>query len=207
MALAGGCVREAESATDARLRSATASARLDLTDAERFGYAEPKPAQATSRPSKGRLPAGHVPVGDKVAQQPPATDLRWKAPPEWLPRGGGSMRVEQFRIDGREGMDCYISELGAGAGGLLMNVNRWRSQIGLSPIAKAEAEQLPTLPVLGTQAQLVELESPDAERGMVVLAAFLADRSVFVKMQGSPAEIRAELPRFRAFCQTLEVAK
>jgi hypothetical protein len=204
--LTGGCAKEHVTTTTARNRTAPEIARLDASDAERFGYAERDPT--TSRPTLTERPTSR-PTGEQRAasRERSSTGLSFKTPEQWTARGPGSMRVESFAVAGHTKLDCYISELGPGAGGLLLNVNRWRSQLGLSPISEAEANALPQWPVLGIQAKIVELESPDTERSMTVLAAFLEDRSVFVKMLGPTASVTAEKERFRVFCATLEVAR
>ena len=66
------------------------------------------------------------------------------------------MRVANFNPAGDERAECYLTMLSGDAGGLGPNVNRWRAQLGLAPLAPRELEALPHKPLLGRDAVFID---------------------------------------------------
>ncbi len=63
--------------------------------------------------------------------------LEWTKPAQWSEKPGSEMRLASFGFtapDGREA-DISVFSFPDAAGGLLANINRWRGQIGLDPVA------------------------------------------------------------------------
>jgi hypothetical protein len=71
------------------------------------------------------------------------TPVTWTLPDGWRDAGGKSqLRYATIRA-GAEALELSVTPLGAEAGDLKNNVNRWRGQIGLKPVANdAELEAL-----------------------------------------------------------------
>ena len=61
----------------------------------------------------------------------------WAIPEEWLPGKPSTVRRGSFSVMGSNNQDVDISvtTFPGDVGGELMNINRWRQQIGLSPIS------------------------------------------------------------------------
>ena len=61
----------------------------------------------------------------------------WVIPEEWLPGKPSTVRRGSFSVMGSNNQDVDISvtTFPGDVGGELMNINRWRQQIGLSPIS------------------------------------------------------------------------
>lgn len=106
--------------------------------------APPGPAEATE------LPADHPPVGNQAggdttmanATVPTGSDsLTWTAPTHWTAKPVGPMRKGSYAItgDGAEA-DLSITAFPGDTGGLLANINRWRGQISLPPLASDQLE-------------------------------------------------------------------
>lgn len=85
------------------------------------------PPGASGGPPPGM--AGDVPA-------PPAPDqgLRWTLPRGWTDERQGGMRYATIKVPVAGRIDASVVVLPGPAGGELMNVNRWRGQIGLDPI-------------------------------------------------------------------------
>ena len=68
------------------------------------------------------------------------TPLEWTLPEGWRPeQSAEKMRFATFKIAGKEGeSELIVSALEGKGGDTLGNVNRWRGQISLQPIAEAD---------------------------------------------------------------------
>jgi hypothetical protein len=64
----------------------------------------------------------------------PAHRLRWTAPAGWKESAGTGMRLATIVPPGAGKAEATVVALPGESGGELANVNRWRGQIGLSPI-------------------------------------------------------------------------
>jgi len=123
-----------------------------------------------------------------------------------LPAGWKTLPAQQFRdvnLEAPGGVNAWVTLMGPGAGGALGNLNRWRSQLGLAPAAEEDLAALPTETLLGQGAQRIDLSSPDGAQRLVAVMLFEADRSVFVRMSGSPAAVQEQQPGFATFLASL----
>jgi len=143
-----------------------------------------------------------------VPMAPPG-NLSWKAPAGWAEQPPKMMREVSFAVG--DGAECYISRLGPGAGGMRVNLDRWRDQFGLEPMTDTELAALKPVPILGLRAPLIELDgayagmSGKAVPGQALLgvALFRAQDSLFVKFTGPAAVVHAERANFLAFLASL----
>ncbi|HVY62435.1 MAG TPA: hypothetical protein VHF22_12320, partial [Planctomycetota bacterium] len=150
-----------------------------------------------------------------AASEQPENPFRWKAPDSWVQAPAAPARVVTYKVAPRQTVECYVAVLGGAAGGTFMNVNRWRSQLGQGSLSEEQVAALRKVKVLGTEAPLVEVAGNytdmrgEAHEGSMLLATMapLDGYTVFVKMVGPEAEVRAERERFVQFCASLEVAK
>lgn len=161
---------------------------------------------AAVRAEIDRFKAFCASLREAAAGPPPGGDvdegeIKWTAPEGWTQGPAKQMRVVTFVPQGTSGVECYVTVLSGTGGGLESNVNRWRGQLQLEPLSAADIAALPTLPVLGRSARLVEIYG--AESGLLGLVCELGPRTVFVKMTGPTASLRAERERFVAFCRSL----
>ncbi|MSR63254.1 MAG: hypothetical protein EXS08_12500 [Planctomycetes bacterium] len=144
----------------------------------------------------------------EVAMAPPGA-MTWKAPAGWAQQPPRMMREVSFAIG--NGGECYISRLGAGAGGLRTNLDRWRDQFGLAPMSDTELAALQPVPILGLRAPLVELDGsyagmsgkPVPAQALLGVALFRAQDSLFVKFTGPAEVVHAERANFLAFLASL----
>ncbi len=92
----------------------------------------------------GAAPGTQAPAaGDSMANTavPTGSDsLTWTAPASWSAKDPGQMRKGSFAVKGADGTeaDLSITAFPGDTGGLLANLNRWRGQIALPPLAEAD---------------------------------------------------------------------
>jgi hypothetical protein len=87
---------------------------------------------------------------------PPVT---WTVPEGWHREAGAGLRFASFRFGTAEHpLELTVTPLGAEAGTLLDNVNRWRGQLSLKPIDEADLNKLiQEFEVDGVKAMMVDL--------------------------------------------------
>ncbi len=122
-----------------------------------------------------------------AAAPAPEGGLQWTLPAGWKQTaGGGPMRYATLTAPVQGKVEVTVIRLPGPAGGELANVNRWRNQIGLSPMAEAE---LPSArKVLTTQAgplNVYDFTSAGEKRSRTIAGfAELQGESWFLKMTG-----------------------
>ncbi len=133
--------------------------------------------------------------------------LHWKAPAGWKQAAEKPARVVTFNP--AEGVECYVTVLGGDGGGLEANLNRWRGQMGCADLAASEFQELPHIPILGSDGRLIAIDGAGDKAGKQMLGAvaLVGGRSVFVKMTGPKDAVQKEREHFTAFAQSLEEAK
>ncbi len=104
-------------------------------------YRAPKdPAPTMPMPGAASAPA----AGDSMAATavPTGSDsLSWTAPATWTAKAPGAMRKGSFAVKGDGGeADLSITAFPGDTGGLLANLNRWRGQVSLPPLAEGQVD-------------------------------------------------------------------
>jgi len=173
-------------------------------------------SSSSGQTASNALPAGHPPIGAEtmaVARNSTGEgDFTWTAPDGWRQAPARSMRLATFTFGPQDEGECYVSILGPGAGGMVMNLNRWRGQFGLSPLSEEEIDALPKVDMLGEPVPLLEAAGDFVGMGGVKqtgqalfgAARFLEDKSVFIKMTGPEDLVRSEKGKFVDFCSSLQ---
>lgn len=170
--------------------------------------ARPALAGATPQERFGRAPVrpdSFEPAGE------PEVPLDWVTPEGWEDLGRSGMRL--VNLSPGEGAECYLSILPGDGGGRAANVNRWRSQMGLPPLAQAEVDGLQLRPLIGRPATYVELSGTFTNmqgetwsgHKMIGLILTMPEFTLFVKMTGPAQLLDAELGRFDQLCSSIEV--
>jgi hypothetical protein len=198
------------------LREAPAGGAVATAQADPHGGAMPADPHGGAMPADphgGAIP-GASPHGHGGADAP-GSPLAWKVPDGWAIAPASPARIVTFHAGASGETECYIAVLAGGAGGVAANANRWRGQVGAPPLDDAGIAALPRVTVLGRDAPIVEAAGlytdmrGAAHPGSALLGTLcpLDDLTVFVKMVGPEAEVRAERARFLAFCGSLEIAR
>lgn len=149
------------------------------------GAAGPSPRRGSSRP--------------KLHFSKPA---EWSEAERTISRGG--LRIERaaaFSVeDGEKRAEVSVTSLGAAAGDRLSNINRWRRQIGLAPVAADELE-LTELEFAGAKGDYVELIG--AEQAILGVIAVHEGAAWFTKLQGPHDLALRERERFQEFVRSI----
>jgi hypothetical protein len=157
-------------------------------------------AVASQVPSKSAAPEPAAPMVGSSKDS-----FAWTLPEGWRRGPEKPMRAATFYAGPGETLECYIAVFPGDTGGVVANVNRWRGQLDLPPLAESDVAKLESIPMLGRKAVLVEGEGKGLQ--LVGAACSGADRSVFVKMSGPPEQVKAQRAAFLAFCGSLEERK
>ncbi len=163
--------------------------------------------------SQAQLPPGHPPVGDmgNIATQPQTTASAtqsgqpiWQVPAGWKEISGGPFLVAKFTIagDGGTAAAVNVSASQGDGGGLPANVNRWRGQLGLPPVAEIPTT---TFAVPGGQAQLVDMSGTNAENQqpaeIIGIMVTQPNATWFYKLMGDPKLVASQKDTFMQFVE------
>jgi hypothetical protein len=157
--------------------------------------AEQQNAMPANAPSPS-MPGGMAPV---------ASTLSVPTPPNWEPQPLSQMRQASFLVKGDKGAAADISfvSLGASAGNVLENVNRWLSQLGQSPITEEKLNQIAQrLTTSIGQVTIVDLaglpkDADPAKDGRIIAAMTITGNStLFFKMRGNAELVEAQKGEF-----------
>jgi hypothetical protein len=141
---------------------------------------------------------------------PPAPDqgLRWTLPRGWTDeRQGGGMRYATIKIPVKGRIDASVVVLPGPAGGELMNVNRWRGQIGLDPIddAALAAARREVRSKAGA-ISLYDFTSDGQKKSRLIAGILEAGGSTwFVKVTGDADAVSAARPDFLSLLGSLRL--
>lgn len=148
-------------------------------------------------------PAASAPAAAPVtpaAPPAPAAPGRWPVPAGWTEVSPGPMQEAKYTLaDGRAAMT--LSVFGDSAGTLRANVDRWRGQIGLPPVADGELEKLAVpLDLDGVKATLVDMTT--AQQRMVAVIVPRGESTWYFKLLGEPDAVAAGKNTFITFVKT-----
>jgi hypothetical protein len=135
-------------------------------------------------------------VPQTQAVPPSATDAgSWEQPSEWKadPKASSILMAAYFADSGAR---ITLTSLGGQGGGLLSNINRWRGQLAMPPIASMEEQPVKDL---GNGSLIVDLVSEDGNGRIVAGIVPNGSQTLFFKMTGSVAETDSEMDRFETF--------
>ena len=94
--------------------------------------------------------------------------------------------------------EVTVTKFPGSVGGLLMNVNRWRGQVGLSPVQDLSQQPLTDRKVAGGAAQRLDLVGSDG-KAMAVVIVPRGALTWFLKISGSAEELKAQGESFDRF--------
>ena len=141
---------------------------------------------------------------------PTASDsnLTWTAPANWTAKAAGVMRKGSFSVKGDGGeADLSITAFPGSTGGLLANLNRWRGQLGIAPLAENELESnTEHLEVGEFQLVVVDFVGTAAGKPTRLLGAVVphGTDTWFFKLMGPDALVGNEKAAFLDFLRTIK---
>jgi len=191
-----GCQKESTEITVRELSVEERDLKIVESSAERFRMTA-RPQAAQSRPEA-------VPK------------LVHKTPEGWKQVPGSQMR-EINLVFGKDGKgECYLTNLPGAGGGLMANVNRWRKQMGATPLSAEEVSALPKKPLFGQSATLIDvtgnfggMSGVDGKKNYRLLGLILTNNAgaVFVKMVGPKADVDTNAGKFDEFISSLDLVE
>jgi hypothetical protein len=140
---------------------------------------------------------------------PPAA-LTWTVPADWQAKPLGAMRLASFAVSSDAGdADISVIAFPGDAGGLLANVNRWRGQLGLAPMAEGDLAGATTAleGTGGLHFTVVDFSGQMGGGGPTrMLGAILSfdDQTYFFKMTGPDALVARQKAAFLDFLKTVK---
>ena len=186
------------------LTLATFLCGCDRSDDQIKVYRLVKPPGESAPMEKDAIASTNAPVKSTV-ERVPAPTSNGAVPPNWEPQPLSQMRQASFLVHGDNGAlaDISLVSLGAAAGNVLDNVNRWLGQLAESPIT---ADKLATLiQKLHTPSGDVDIiditgqpENGDASKDGRIVAAIAPDegKTSFYKMRGNADLVGIEKANF-----------
>lgn len=134
-------------------------------------------------------------------------NLTWTAPAHWTAKPAGAMRKGSYAIkDGDAEADLSITAFPGDTGGLLANLNRWRGQVSLPPLA---ADQLDAnrqhIDIGPLHVDVVEFAGTANGAPTRIIGAVVPNGSEtwFFKLMGPDALVAREKPAFLGFLRTV----
>jgi hypothetical protein len=182
---------------------------------------QPAPPQAPASQEATKpaaLPPGHPDIGMSAQALPPgaaadASNPQWTVPTDWQEGKASAMRRATFLAKAADGQtaEIVVSVFPGDVGGLLANINRWRGQIGLGPVAPDEISGITSdLVINGAKATVVDFKADTASPGktqplrMVVVTIPHAGNSWFFKMTGDAPLVEAQKGIFLQFVKSVK---
>jgi hypothetical protein len=163
---------------------------------------EAPPATAMADPHAGmNMSLPSVPVA-ATASSGVALPAGWKEIPnpqmllaKYVIQGSGDAKAE-----------VNISMLAGQGGGVMMNVTRWRGQLGLPPMSEEDfSKQMATLDVGGSKATVVDMTGTDAKTGkksrLIGVVAPQSGNTWFYKLMGDEQIVEQQKDAFTKFIQ------
>lgn len=153
-----------------------------------------------------RREAKETPAATAAFEPSAPAGLRWSAPAGWVEGPGGSMQVATFRLPApSEAASVSVATFPGDVGGELANVNRWRGQLALPPVAEGELAALrERVETRAGAALLYDFTGPGETRTRLVAASLrLGDSTWFFKLNGPEAAVAAARPAFLQFLKGL----
>ncbi|HKB56607.1 MAG TPA: hypothetical protein VKC51_03375 [Lacunisphaera sp.] len=190
-------------------------------DREITAYRAPKDPAATAPAPAGMantndLPPNHPPIGAAAPGAGPmagtavptgSDSLTWTAPAGWTAMPPRPMRKATFAVKGDGGeADLSITAFPGDTGGLLANLNRWRGQIALPPLAENQlAASLEHFDVGPLRVDVADFAGTANGAPMRLLGAVVPyqGETWFFKLMGPDALVAKAKPAFRDFLRTV----
>ena len=159
------------------------------------------------------MPPDHLPVSPTAVRPPSGkAPLKYSVPEGWkeVP-SQKAFRVASFDVEANgKRADVSVSPLSGPAGGLLANVNRWRTeQLGLPEVNDEQLrESLQRIEVAGSEANYVHLVGPDSavENRQAILGVILerGGQTWFFKMTGPADLVAQQRAAFETFVRSVQ---
>ena len=158
------------------------------------------------------LGPGHGQMFSTNDKEVPTTDTdsslpTWQPPSNWQTMRPMPPLVAKFSISGADGAHADVN-IGPSGGGTLMNVNRWRGQLGLQPVDDSNLNSQTTpLDANGAKALVVDFSGTNqrTQQPARLVGAIVpqGDQTWYYKLMGDDSVVGREKEAFLKFVQTV----
>jgi hypothetical protein len=161
---------------------------------------------ATDSTAEASAPPALNPIAEESENH--TQSVVWQAPGDWKPEKPGQFLTASYSVP--SGGRVTVSKLAGDGGGLAANLNRWRGQVGLKPLAEKDVAGQP-LKIAGSAAgmQLFNLTSEnsatDAE-GILAGVLPLKTETWYFKFTGPVGVLRRTEGVFAEFLRSVRIA-
>jgi hypothetical protein len=159
-------------------------------------------------PGSAQPPSPDQTMANTAVPTASGSDLTWTAPATWTAKSASAMRKGSYAIKGDGGeADLSITAFPGSTGGLLANLNRWRGQLGLAPLAENELGAATVhLDAGELHLDVVDFSGTAAGKPTRILGAVVPHGSDtwFFKLMGPDALVANEKPAFLEFLRTIK---
>jgi hypothetical protein len=149
---------------------------------------------APSTMDLSQLPPSHPAIGGmnpgiQAASADAGDKPTWTVPADWQEGQLAQFLVAKYVIAGAGGAQAAVnvSSLAGDGGGLLPNVNRWRQQLGLTPVDEAGLNKIvSTIDASGGKATLIDFSGTDGGKPARLIGVVLplGGQTWFYKLMG-----------------------
>jgi hypothetical protein len=190
---------------DKAVVSGARAAFLDFLKSVHFSEGVETQTTSAPLPAMPSSPSMHSATFDNTKNEP-----QWNPPSNWNAKPSGQMVMKSFSVNGDNGQNATvaISVFPGDVGGTFANVNRWRSQLGLAPVAQSElskvTEPLPLADGAGVLVDFANAKVPGSQPTRLVAAMVRHDdRTWFYKILGDDSLVAREKEGFVKFVQAV----
>ncbi len=136
----------------------------------------------------------------------------WDAPDYWIEKeiDASSLRLASYEIplDDSENPDLSITKFPGDAGGVELNVNRWRGQLNLIPesLDAIQSNSIKGVSPLG-DFRIYKIINDELNKGFLCMILELPSETIFVKLSSVKLNIIDLKNEFISFCSTFKIVK
>ena len=134
--------------------------------------------------------------------------ISWELPEGWkLDDKPAPMRFATILIPAEpKPLQLTVSRFPGDVGGTLANINRWRMQIGLPPVAEADLEkQLKSVETAGGKAGVADMENPDNKQRTIGVILPGGEQTWFFKLTGPSDSVGPHKDKMVKFLKSVKV--
>lgn len=187
----------------------------DFLKTVRFGASTGQPPADAALAAASAGPNPHGDLTGNVAAPAPATvevatgELKMAVPSNWIEQDPGPMIFKRYAVQNGQGPAVVtVSTFPGDVGGTFANVNRWRTQMSLPPIAQDQlADVTKAVATAGGKGTMVDFTGTDSRNGqpgrLIAVEVPHGDGTWFYKLSGGSAAVEKEKEIFLKFVKSV----
>lgn len=160
-------------------------------------------------PPPSTAPAASALPESVLSQSAPTESFKYDTPAGWNKEGPKPMREVSFTIpDGDRKTEVIVTRLPEGAGDFVMNVNRWRRQVGLPEVQSADPKDAQPITIGAETGRLYDFLGPESANPRLRQIVAILNKSGhdwFFKIIGPADLVQSEQPSFTKFLSSVRL--